>query len=172
VAGREAEHEHLWYHGTEDPGLTEFRKLKEAPIGSNGTDMGEGTYLTRDRSLAEEWAFRGDTGPGADVPSPYSAERQEWEHGSRVGRVLGVQFQPKNPARFAYGKGVPDRFEQAEAARKEGHDAIMDDNVAVSFKPHKNANIVKRMAYQDLHWRGWTPEQAAAEADAEEDWRW
>ena len=174
VAGRESEHEHLWYHGTEDPGdlpETGFKKLGDARIGDNGSDMGHGTYLTRDRSWAEEYAFRGDNGPNADVPEPGTYERDDWEQAAAVGRVLAVQFQPKNPAYYDRSKGAPREFEQAEAARKAGHDAIMSDNVAVSFEPHKNAKIVKSMAYQDLHPWGHTPEQAAAEADSEQQWR-
>ena len=79
MAGRESENEHLWYHGTEEPGdLPEagFRKLKHAKgLGNNCSDMGHGTYLTRDRSWAEEYAFRGDNGPNSDVPEPGSYER-------------------------------------------------------------------------------------------------
>jgi hypothetical protein len=171
VAGRESENEHLWYHGTEDSGLTEFKSLKKAQTGDNGSDMGEGTYLTRDRSWAEEHAFRGGNGPSSDVPHPDSWEREEWEDSAHNGRILAVQFQPKNPARFDYSKGAPREYEQAEAARKAGHDAIMSDNVAVSFKPHKNAKIVKSMAYQDLHHWGHTPERVAQEADEEQSWR-
>ena len=175
MAGRESENEHLWYHGTEEPGNlaeTGFQKLKHARgLGVNGSDMGVGTYLTNDRSWAEEHAFRGDNGPGADIPEPGTYEREEWHDAATNGRVLAVQFQPKNPAQFDYSQGAPRAYEQAKAARKAGHDAIIGNSVAVSFKPHKNAKIVKSLAYQDLHPFGHTPERAAQEADDYQQWR-
>lgn len=174
MAGRDKESEQLWYHGTQYPAdwhETGFKKPKDVQgAGQNGSDAGEGTYLTSDRSWAEEHAF-GLDGVDAGVPEPGSSEREEWRDSTAAGRVLSVQFRPKNPAYYDYSKGSPDEYSQAKAARKAGHDAIVGDQLAVSFKPHKNAKIVKAMTYQDLHWRNHTPEQAAANADYDQEWR-
>ena len=76
MAGRDKEFEHLWYHGTQYPAdwhETGFKKLNDVQsAGENGSDAGEGTYLTSDRNWAEEHAFKDVNGPDADVPSPGS----------------------------------------------------------------------------------------------------
>lgn len=164
MAGRDGANEHLWYHGTRDNWADQNPQFqppdKVLGGGANGSDMGEGTYFTRDRSWAEEHAFG-----GYGIEPPHDEyEQQEWLAAAKVGRVLSVQFQPRNPAKFQYGKGVPPEYEQAEAARKAGHDAIVGDNVAVSFEPHRNARIIKVNRFQDLDWMGRSPSQAAREA--------
>lgn len=168
MAGRDSDNEHLWYHGTRDNWADKSPQFQPPDqtrgVGVNGSDMGFGTYLTRDRDWAAEHAF-GITGTEAPTDS---YEQEMWLEDTKVGRVLSVQFQPRNPARFHYGEGAPREQEQAEAARKAGHDAIVSDSVAVSFEPHRNAQIAKVNTFRDL--TGRRPQDVARDALDDDGW--
>ncbi len=145
----------IWYHGTQNPNLTEFSPIEEIPI-ANGSDMGHGTYITRDKQWAEEYGFPYSHPESSDyIPHPRSEEAKYWINDAKVGRVLSVQFHPENPAFYSQDEGAPHEFDQAEKAYKAGHDAIIsrykgEDSVALSFAPHRNLTVVKVEGFSDI----------------------
>lgn len=150
-----ADSDNLWYHGTQDTGLTKFSPLEDI-VTVNGNDMGSGTYITRDKEWASEYGFPYSHPDARDyLPDPRSAEGRDWISEARLGRVLSVQFHPRNPAYYDPDKDMGHEYDQADAAYKAGHDAFIHrsgdrDRVALSFEPHKNLTVVRVDKFEDI----------------------